>query len=157
VAIFVALGSNLGPRRAILARALDELTSLGVSVVGRSGLYETAPVDIPSRQPFVNAVVEVTWRGSPGDLLAVLQRVERSLGRRRDHPDGDRTCDLDLLLFHDRVIVRPTLTVPHPGMRGRRFVLEPLLELAPDLADPATGRPFADDLSAVSDQDCRPL
>ncbi len=155
MAAFVALGSNLGDRRAILERALRELTALGAGILGQSGLYETEPIGITSRQPFLNAVVELSWGGSPGALLEALHGVEQTLGRRRDHPDGDRTCDLDLLLFHDRVIDTPTLTEPHPGMTGRRFVLEPLLELAPELVDPATGSSYADALPATADQPCR--
>jgi 2-amino-4-hydroxy-6-hydroxymethyldihydropteridine diphosphokinase len=155
VVIYVALGSNLGDRRATLERALRGLSRLGAPAHRRSSLYETAPIGIPSQRSFLNAVVELTWSGSPEALLDALHQVEHTLGRRRDHPDGDRTCDLDLLLFGDRRIDTPTLTVPHPGMATRRFVLEPLLELVPALADPTTGDPYAESLSAIEEQVCR--
>lgn len=154
MAVYIALGSNLGDRRAILERALRELATLGAAVRRRSSLFETAPIGIPSQRPFLNAVVEVAWSGSPQVLLDALRRVEDALGRRRDHPDGDRTCDLDLLQFDDRRIDTPTLTVPHPGMAERRFVLEPLLELAPGLLDPATGQPYSGALASLDDQVC---
>lgn len=152
--ILVGLGSNLGRRRPTLETALREIERRGVHVDARSGLYESAPVGIPSQRPFLNAVVRVTWQDSPDELLAALREVETACGRRRDHPAGDRTCDLDLLLFHDRICAGDTLTLPHPRMGGRRFVLEPLLDLEPDLTDPSTGEAYANALLRTRRQAC---
>ena len=151
MAIFLGLGSNLGDRAETLHRALALLEEQGVTTEARSSLYETAPVGIPSQRPFLNAAASVCTAQSPTALLHTLRAVEAQLGRRRDHPEGDRTCDLDLLLYDDRVLAAEALTVPHPRLRERRFVLLPLLELDPALCDPITGARYADDAARVAD------
>jgi 2-amino-4-hydroxy-6-hydroxymethyldihydropteridine diphosphokinase len=151
MAIYLALGSNLGDRAATLDRAVHALAQRGISEEARSSLYETPPLGIPSRRPFLNAVVRVRSRLDMADLLRTMIDVERQLGRRRDHPDGDRTCDLDLLLVGDLVCREPALTLPHPRIRERRFVLLPLLELDPDLCDPHTGAPYSADAARLAD------
>lgn len=149
MAIYVGLGSNLGDRAWFLGQALAALEARGVAVEARSSLYETAPLGIPSRQPFLNAVARVRFGGSPRELLELLRAVERLMGRRRDHPDGDRSCDLDLLRFGDQVLREPDLELPHPRLRLRRFVLEPLLQLDPGLRDPVDGTPYAEDAARL--------
>jgi len=140
-----------------LNRALSALEGRGVGTADRSGLYQSAPVGIPSPRPFLNGVIRATWEGGTRELLEVLLEVEQVCGRRRDHPTGDRTCDLDLLLFHDRVQAEADPVLPHPRIAQRRFVLLPLLELEPGAVDPTTGLPYADALPHTADQPCEPF
>jgi len=138
---FVGLGSNLGDREATIRAALVELESAwGVGTVAVSTLVETEPVGYRDQPDFLNGVAEVESALGPRDLLDALLAVERSLGRTRDGPRfGPRTIDLDLLLYGDRRIDEPGLVVPHPRLRERLFVLEPLHELAPALEIPGIG------------------
>jgi 2-amino-4-hydroxy-6-hydroxymethyldihydropteridine diphosphokinase len=135
---YVALGSNLGRREHIISTALNALErTRGISVETVSSLYETHPVGGPAGQPlFLNAVARLHTSLDPERLLAVLLRVETSLGRRRDKRWDARTIDLDLLLYDEIVLADESLTVPHPRMHERRFVLEPLAEVAPDAVHP---------------------
>jgi len=137
----IGLGSNEGDRRAVLARALEELDRRpGIAVVRQSRLFETAPVGGPRGQGlFLNAAAILETTLSPEALLAVLHQVEDSLGRRRATRWGPRTIDLDLLLFDQVVISTPSLTVPHPRMAWRRFVLEPAADIAPGMIHPILG------------------
>ena len=135
----VALGSNLGDRRAHLDYAVSRLRSTLVNL-RVSGYDETEPVDVAGVQPlFLNAAA-VGSAGLPaGDLLRALLSIEAERGRERPHPGAARTLDLDLVLFGNLVLNEPGLVVPHPRFRERRFVLGPLAEIAPDLVDPVTG------------------
>lgn len=145
--VFVALGSNLGDRRAHIERALDALRAdPDVELVAVSRLIETEPVGGPAGQgPFLNGVVELRTTLDPELLLRRLQRLEGLAGRERTVRDGPRTLDLDLLLHGERRAQGPDLVLPHPRMHLRLFVLEPLAELAPDLVLPATGRSVAEE------------
>jgi 2-amino-4-hydroxy-6-hydroxymethyldihydropteridine diphosphokinase len=135
---FVGLGSNLDDREAALRGALE---LLGEDVVAVSSFRETDPVGYLDQPPFLNAAAALETGLAPRALLERLLKVERELGRTRDGPRfGPRTLDLDLLLYEDRVIDEPGLVVPHPRMAERRFVLEPLAELDPDLVVPGQGR-----------------
>jgi 2-amino-4-hydroxy-6-hydroxymethyldihydropteridine diphosphokinase len=118
--------------------------------VRASGFYRSAPVDATGPD-YVNAVAEVRTTLSAPDLLAALQRIEAAHGRTRPFPNAPRTLDLDLLLHGDAVVVSPALTLPHPRMHQRAFVLVPLAELAPDAAIPGAG-PVADLLAGVAGQ-----
>lgn len=135
VLAYVGLGSNLGDRRAILASALD---ALGPRRVSR--ILETEPWGRAEQPPFLNAVAELDTDLEPEPLLARLMDVEALHGRLRTERWGPRTLDLDLLLYGDRAISVPGLAVPHPRMAERRFVLDGLADLAPDLRVPGTGR-----------------
>lgn len=131
---FLGLGSNLGDREQYLAEAID---TLGDSVAAVSSVYETEPVGGPSGQgPYLNLVVELDTDLDPREILAVCQRIESAAGRVRAERWGPRTLDVDVLWIDGEVLDDPELTVPHPRMKSRRFVLEPLNELAPDLVDP---------------------
>jgi 2-amino-4-hydroxy-6-hydroxymethyldihydropteridine diphosphokinase len=142
---FLGLGTNLGDRLANLQRAVDLLAAMpGVRVIRSSRIYETAPVG-PPQPDFLNAVIEVDTDLEPHDLLAAAADVERSLHRVRDVRWGPRTIDVDVLTFGDRVIDTPDLTVPHPRMHERAFVLAPLMDLEPD--PPLPGGRHARDLS----------
>ena len=135
---YVGLGSNLGDRKETLSRALALLAAEpGVAVRAVSTFRETDPVGYLDQPRFLNAVAAVDTSLSARELLDRLLGVERSLGRRREGPRfGPRTVDLDLLLYGDATIEEPGLSVPHPRLAERRFVLEPLSELDPSLALP---------------------
>jgi 2-amino-4-hydroxy-6-hydroxymethyldihydropteridine diphosphokinase len=150
--VYIALGSNLGDRAAMLARAEQAMEEAGVRVVRRSSLYTTEPVDAPPQPWFLNSVVEAETSLMPVQLLHVLAGVERGLGRRRITPRGPRTLDLDILLYGSSVINTPELQVPHPGLPNRRFVLVPLAELAPELRHPVLHKSIAELLANTTDQ-----
>ena len=139
--VYIGLGANLGNRRENIRAALARLAenpAIGVRTV--SALVETEPVGGPPGQgPFLNGAAKIETDLDPADLLAELKRIERDLGRRDGPRWGPREIDLDILLYGDAVLETPELTVPHPGLRERRFVLEPLSEIAPDARDPTTG------------------
>lgn len=140
----IALGSNLdsanGDRKANLLAAIERVGALG-TVVAVSSFLETEPVGYIDQPQFLNAALLLETLLAPLTLLAALLEIEISLGRDRSAtvPKGPRVIDLDLLLFDDVVMEIPALILPHPAMRERRFVLEPLAEIAPDLIDPVTG------------------
>jgi 2-amino-4-hydroxy-6-hydroxymethyldihydropteridine diphosphokinase len=137
--VAVALGSNLGDRRAHLDFAVSRLRSI-VPGLRVSRYYETEPVGAPEPQPrFLNAAAAGDTSMSAREVLDALLAIERERGRERPYPNAARTLDLDLILLGDRVIDEPDLVVPHPRFRERLFVLEPLAEIAPDAVDPVTG------------------
>lgn len=129
--VYIGLGSNLGDREATIRAALRDLEECcGIRVVRCSTLHETDPVGGPPGQPrYLNAVAELETILSPRELLARMQQIERQHGRRRNVPDGPRTLDLDLLLYGGQAIDEPDLTVPHPRMWERPFVMRPLEEI----------------------------
>lgn len=139
---YVALGSNLGDREATIRGALEALAvEANIEVVAVSTLVDTEPVGHVDQPRFLNGAAALDTDLSPRDLLRVLLAVEQRFGRTRDGavPHGPRTLDLDLLLYGDAEIDEPGLTVPHPRMHERRFVLGPLAELAPGLEVPGKG------------------
>lgn len=138
---YVGLGANLGPREVTILRAVDLLAAAdGVSVVGVSQLRETEPVGVVDQPAFLNGAVALDTTLSASELLETLLAVERELGRVRTERWGPRTIDLDLLAFGDEVIDEAGLTVPHPRLGERRFALEPLADLDPELVLPGLGR-----------------
>jgi len=136
---YVGLGSNLGDRAEWLRVGLAGLTAEGLAPVALSSVWETDGVGTPAPTSFLNMVVSFDTTMAPRGLLECLLGLERAAGRDRGEPNGPRTLDLDLLLLGDLVVDEPDLILPHPRMWRRRFVLEPLAEIAPDLVDPATG------------------
>jgi 2-amino-4-hydroxy-6-hydroxymethyldihydropteridine diphosphokinase len=138
---YVGLGANLGPREATLLRAVDLLAAeTGIEVVELSSFRETEPVGVTDQPTFVNGAVALDTTLRPRELLDTLLRVERELGRVRDGERwGPRTIDLDLLVYGDEVVDEPGLRVPHPRVHERRFALEPLAELEPELEIPGRG------------------
>jgi len=149
---FLSLGSNLGDREAHLLDALDRLEAAGIHTLRRSSIYETEPQDLPNQPWFLNLVVEVETELFPRLLLARAQAIELGMGRRRVVSKGPRTIDIDILLVGNYVIRTRELQVPHPRMSERRFVLEPLAGLAPDLRHPVTGKKVREMLSEVQAQ-----
>jgi 2-amino-4-hydroxy-6-hydroxymethyldihydropteridine diphosphokinase len=133
---YVGLSANLGDREATIRAAVAALSG----VVAVSRLRETDPVGVVGQPPFLNGAVALETGLSPRELLDALFAVERDLGRERRERWGPRTIDLDLLLYGDETIDEPGLTVPHPRLHERRFALEPLLDLDPELAIPGRGR-----------------
>jgi 2-amino-4-hydroxy-6-hydroxymethyldihydropteridine diphosphokinase len=153
--VYLSLGSNLGDREANLQRARDALERENMRIRRRSAVYETEPRDVPDQPWFLNLTAACETSISAWDLLLVVQRIEREAGRRRDASTvtrGPRVIDIDILLFGDAVIDTPRLTVPHPRMLERRFVLEPLVEIAPDLRHPISKKLVREYLSDVAEQ-----
>jgi len=156
--IFLALGSNLGDRARNLESALERLEAGDVRVQGRSSIYETAPQEFLDQPWFLNQVVRAETSLFPLQLLRLTQRIEREMGRERGPaaiPKGPRLIDIDILLFGQAAIDTPQLVIPHPAMLERRFVLEPLVEIAPELRHPVIGKSFASVLPQVKGQQIR--
>ena len=151
---YIGLGSNLGERVLALRAAVSELESRGVGPLRCSGLYDTEPVDAPGDAWFVNAVVEVDFDGDPVELLGICRSIERAHGREgeRTTRNAPRTLDLDILLVGDRIIDTSDLIVPHPRIHLRRFVLEPMVELVPDLEHPVLKKTMRALLDACPDR-----
>ena len=156
---YIALGSNLGDRFSTLSAAVRRLRAEpGLRLIATSEFYETAPVNCPPGSgEFLNAVVAVETERSPEDLLQLLLCIERQFGRIRSEPNSPRTLDLDILLYDDRVINSPELTIPHPRMHERAFVLRPLADIAPDWRHPVTGERVSDLLRIVGEAGLKPL
>lgn len=152
--IYLSLGSNLGDRQLHLQRALACLEQEEIRVRRQSSVYETEPQDVVNQPWFLNIVVECETRLFPFQLLKVLQRIEREIGRVRQGAmrRGPRVIDIDILLFGQAVIHTPQLTVPHPRMAERRFVLEPLLEIAPEIRHPAIKQELRKCLDKLTEQ-----
>jgi 2-amino-4-hydroxy-6-hydroxymethyldihydropteridine diphosphokinase len=136
--VYLGLGSNMGDREAMLQAALRALESPRLQIRRISPIYETEPMDVPGQHWFLNLVAEAGTDFFPLQLLHHTGKVETQLGRRRVAPKGPRTIDIDILLYGNSVVTTRSLELPHPRFRGRRFVLAPLADLAPDLRDPVT-------------------
>ncbi len=138
---YVGLGSNLGDREHMIWGAIHMLAfNPEVDIAAVSSIRETEPIGLLEQPPFLNAAAAVDTELDPRALLDLLLAVERELGRTRDGPRfGPRTIDLDLLLYGDEIVDEPGLAVPHPRLHERRFALEPLAELDPDLVVPGRG------------------
>jgi len=151
---YVSLGSNLGDRAGFLLLAVRGMLAAGLDVIRLSSIYETQPVEYTEQPVFLNLVAEL--RGStlptPEQTLARLLRIEFALGRTRDIRFGPRTIDLDLLLFKDEQRDTEFLTLPHPRLHLRRFVLVPLSELVPNLIHPVLQQSISDLLANCEDQ-----
>jgi len=154
---FVALGSNLGNPVQTIEDAIDAMAALrGSLLMAISSLYRTAPVGLKHQPDFINAVVALDTRLGPRELLEELFALEARFGRERSVKNAPRTLDLDLLLHGDAIINDPALTLPHPRMHERAFVLAPLAEIAPNLVIPGRG-PATALLAACADQRIHPL
>ena len=151
---YVGLGSNLGNRTGYLLLAVRGMLDAGLDVIRLSRVYETQPVENENQPSFLNMVAEL--RGStlpsPEQVMARLLRIEYSLGRTRDIHMGPRTIDLDLLIYKEERMETEFLTLPHPRLHNRRFVLVPLNELVPTLVHPVLGKPISELLANTHDQ-----
>jgi 2-amino-4-hydroxy-6-hydroxymethyldihydropteridine diphosphokinase len=150
VAIYIALGANLGDRRANLREAL-RLLPPDVEVEEVSALYESPPQPPAPPPAYLNAACRIATRLEPRDLLDYLKRIERDLGRRSAERWAPRPIDLDIALYHDRVVEEDDLVIPHPRLSERAFVLQPLLDLDAGLVHPVTGERLSDLLSSVKE------
>ncbi|MEX0742238.1 MAG: 2-amino-4-hydroxy-6-hydroxymethyldihydropteridine diphosphokinase [Phycisphaeraceae bacterium] len=145
VSVFIGIGSNLGDRRAHLAFAQQQLAALRETrLLAFSTVRETAPVGPVEMGAFLNAVAQIETELEPLDLLAELQEIERRTGRVRSIRWGPRTLDLDILLYGERIIQTPGLIVPHLELHRRPFVLEPLVEIGPDVRHPKFNKSAAE-------------
>lgn len=150
--VYLSLGSNAGDREAELQSAVARLASKQFEILHISSVYETAPMYFREQENFLNMVVEGRTTLPPTDLLQRVLDIEQEMGRRRTVPNGPRLIDIDVLFFGECLVDTPQLRVPHPKLQERRFVLEPLVEIAPDLKHPVTGESMRALLAAAPDE-----
>lgn len=151
--VYLGLGSNLGDRKAMLTGAVKAVAALSdTRIVTTSGVYETPPMGPQDQGAYLNMAGHFQTKLRPEMLMSRCQEIERSLGRAEHHERrhwGPREIDIDLLFYADRMIQSPTLTVPHPGISERWFVLKPLADIAPKLIHPSLGKPISELLLAL--------
>ena len=156
-AVFLSAGSNMGDREANLRAAFSRVEKL-FEDFHASPLYQTAPLYVKDQPPYLNAVVGGRTRMRPFALLEAIQRIEALMGRDRrgEKRRGPRTLDLDIILYGNLVLSTPVLTIPHPGIRERAFVIVPLLDIAPEARDPLRGDLYQGLLRSVMGQGIEP-
>lgn len=150
--VYLSLGSNIGDRAKNLRQAIVALGEEGMSVARISSIYETEPVDYPDQPWFLNMAVEAETELAPAALLQTLRGIETRMGSKKLIAKGPRLIDMDILLYCDEVIDTPELQIPHPRMHLRRFVLQPLAEIAPNVRDPVSGMTATEMLAGTPDQ-----
>lgn len=145
---YLSLGSNVGDREGLLRDAIARLQAHG-RIVSVSSFYETEPVEFTDQAWFLNCVVALATEEAPEQLMAAVLEIEQSMGRKRIQRKGPRTIDIDILLAGETILDSPALTIPHPAMHQRRFVLQPLAEIAPDLRHPVLKKAIRELLEAL--------
>ncbi|MBZ5665925.1 MAG: 2-amino-4-hydroxy-6-hydroxymethyldihydropteridine diphosphokinase [Acidobacteriia bacterium] len=145
---YLSVGSNVGDRAANLRAAVAQLDVAGRRLA-LSSLYETQPVDVPDQPWFLNCVAAMETEKTPRELLQLALQIEEAMGRLRIRSKGPRNIDIDIVLFGDRVVDEPGLQIPHPAMHQRRFVLEPLVEIAPEVRHPELKKTARELLAAL--------
>ena len=154
VTAFIGIGSNLGDTRHHCIEAVERMEGIsGCEVTGRSGLYLTEPVGVEDQGWYMNGVVSLITTIPALSLITILLSIETNMGRVRDKKWGPRIIDLDILMFGMEIIRSDTLTVPHPLMHQRRFVLAPMVDLAPDLIHPSLGKTMTELLLSIPEDD----
>jgi len=151
VSIYLGLGSNVGDPEGNLRSAIQALRDKNVTPWRSASLYRTEPRDLEDQPWFLNTVIEVRTLLEPESLMQECLEIERHAGRVRDVQKGPRPLDIDILIYRNRIIDTPKLSIPHPRFRERRFVLVPLVELAPDLTDPVSGLSMSQLLDLCAD------
>jgi len=146
--VYLSLGSNIGDRQGHLYEAIGRLQA-NRRIVSLSSLYETEPVEFTDQAWFLNCVVALETPESPQELMAAILDIEHQMGRQRVQPKGPRIVDIDILLFGEIILDSSTLTIPHPAMHQRRFVLQPLAEIAPETGHPALKKSIQELLDAL--------
>jgi 2-amino-4-hydroxy-6-hydroxymethyldihydropteridine diphosphokinase len=149
VTAYLSLGSNIGDRAANLREAIERLRSMG-NAGAVSSLYETEPIEFTKQPWFLNCVVEIETGLSPTKLLDGILEIEKQMGRHREKKKGPRNIDLDILFYGDEIVDGPELTIPHPAMHERRFVLAPLAEIAPEVRHPVSKKTVRELLESLS-------
>jgi 2-amino-4-hydroxy-6-hydroxymethyldihydropteridine diphosphokinase len=146
--VYLSLGSNVGDREDHLRGAITRLESIA-RVISVSSFYETEPMEVTNQPWFLNCAVKAETTKVPKQLMAAILEMEREMGRLRTMKKGPRTIDIDILLFGDAVVDSPEVTIPHPAMHERRFVLEPLAEIAPEARHPVFKKTVSEMLDAL--------
>ena len=154
--VVLGLGSNLGDSRRIITEATEALKEI-LTELRAASLYETEPLYVTDQGCFINTAVAGFFNETPEKLLHDVHKIETYFGRNRslERRWGERMLDIDILLFGDRLLKRPNLEIPHPRLKERRFALEPLLELLPDVVEPGTGLSYRGICDALPDQGVR--
>ncbi|MGC8864278.1 MAG: 2-amino-4-hydroxy-6-hydroxymethyldihydropteridine diphosphokinase [Bacteroidales bacterium] len=152
--VFLSLGSNQGNRMEYIINAIQQLRPLSEKPLRVSGIYETEPWGFTAPQSFYNLAAELKTKLTPGDFIMKILAIEATLGRKRTEDPGyqSRPIDIDILFFGEKIILSPELTVPHPQLHMRRFVLEPLAELAPLFVHPLIGKTVIELLDRCQDE-----
>jgi len=153
--VYLALGSNLGERKANLQAAVEAMAP-GARLLAASPVYETPPWGYLNQPNFLNQVIRAETDLSPNELLVYLKELEKRLGRTKTLRYGPRTIDVDILFYDDLILDEPGLTIPHPRMQGRAFVLVPLADLAPDMLHPLEGKTISALLEQVDQSEIVP-
>ena len=148
---YLLIGGNQGDREAMLAEARTHLETAAGTIRQASSLYETAPWGKSDQGWFLNQALQVETEADPATLLKTLMQIEEKMGRKRAEKYGSRRIDIDILFFNDAILHRPDLVIPHPEIANRRFVLEPLNEIAPDYLHPVLHRSVRELLLACTD------
>jgi 2-amino-4-hydroxy-6-hydroxymethyldihydropteridine diphosphokinase len=150
--VYLSLGSNIGDRAKNIASAIELLNARGLRVARESSLYETEPLEIRDQPWFLNCAIEAQTELAPERLIAMLLEIEREMGRERLLPKGPRLIDMDILLYGSEIVREPGLEIPHPRMAERKFVLEPLAEIAGEVNHPVSMMTIAEMLEATADR-----
>jgi 2-amino-4-hydroxy-6-hydroxymethyldihydropteridine diphosphokinase len=151
--VFIGIGSNIGNSTGNCLTGIEKLTEdKRIRLISRSSMYATSPVSTIEQRDYINCAVCVIWSGSPFDLLAFLNIIEETMGRKRDIKNGPRTIDLDILLFGDLILDTPSLKIPHPELHNRKFAIIPCIEIEPEIVHPIYGRRLRDFLADIGDE-----
>lgn len=148
---YLALGSNVGDREGYLQNALAYLKKNKIKIIQSSSVYETEPFGFKEQPWFLNMVIAIETQEQPSGLLTITQRAEKNAGRQRIFKWGPRTLDIDILFYNNEIIKTKNLTIPHPSLHERNFVLKPLLDIAPDFYHPVFKKPLQKLLEECSD------